>query len=91
MASKWNLLVIYIIENNEYALGTSIERVSKETDLHKRGEAFGMPCYKIDGMKIEELYKHLSQISQEVRTGSGRAMSWRRRDVDRCLDSVRCI
>ena len=51
----WNLAVIYITENRGSAIGTSIERVSKGIDLYKRGEAFGMPCYQIDGMKIEEL------------------------------------
>ena len=52
MAALWGLPVIYVIENNEYAMGTSVERASATTELYQRGESFGIPGYQIDGMDI---------------------------------------
>ncbi|MDA0938933.1 MAG: pyruvate dehydrogenase (acetyl-transferring) E1 component subunit alpha [Proteobacteria bacterium] len=50
MAKLWNLPVLYIIENNEYAMGTSVARASGDVALHKRGESFGIPGSKVNGM-----------------------------------------
>ena len=52
MASLWKLPVIYIIENNEYAMGTSVKRSHSTTELFRRGEAFGIPGKQIDGMDV---------------------------------------
>ncbi|HCR94753.1 MAG TPA: pyruvate dehydrogenase (acetyl-transferring) E1 component subunit alpha, partial [Oceanicaulis sp.] len=43
MAKLWNLPVVYIIENNQYAMGTAVARASSETHLYKRGASFGIP------------------------------------------------
>ena len=53
MAKLWNLPVIYVIENNQYAMGTSVKRASSETHLHKRGASFGIPGEAVDGMDVE--------------------------------------
>src|ERR1043165_4866474 len=52
MAELWRLPVIYIIENNQYAMGTSVERSSAETHLYKRGSSFNIPGEQVDGMDI---------------------------------------
>ncbi|MCW5723489.1 MAG: pyruvate dehydrogenase (acetyl-transferring) E1 component subunit alpha [Maricaulaceae bacterium] len=52
MAKLWKLPVIYIIENNQYAMGTSVRRASSETHLHKRGASFGIPGEEVDGMDV---------------------------------------
>jgi len=52
MASLWRLPVVYIIENNQYAMGTSVARSSAETQLHKRGASFNIPGEEVDGMDV---------------------------------------
>ena len=52
MAKLWGLPCIYIIENNQYAMGTSVQRASSETHLHKRGVSFGIDGEEVDGMDV---------------------------------------
>ena len=67
MAELWKLPVVYIIENNQYAMGTSVERASAETHLFRRGASFNIPGEEVDGMDIEA-----------VRDAAGRAADWAR-------------
>jgi pyruvate dehydrogenase E1 component alpha subunit len=71
MAKLWNLPVLYIIENNEYSMGTSIARCSSVKDLYIRGESFGIPGIQVDGMNIDSSYKALTEASEYVRSGNG--------------------
>lgn len=52
MAKLWGLPVIYVIENNQYAMGTSVKRASSETHLHRRGVSFGIEGVEVDGMDV---------------------------------------
>lgn len=71
MAKLWNLPVIYILENNEYAMGTSVERSAGMKDLWRRGESFGIPGKQIDGMNIEAVYTAAMEAADYVRKGNG--------------------
>ena len=63
MAQVWKLPVVYVIENNEYAMGTAIDRSSSETRLYKRGVSFNIPGEEVDGMDV---------TGGEGRRGAGR-------------------
>jgi pyruvate dehydrogenase E1 component alpha subunit len=52
MAALWKLPVVFVIENNKYGMGTSVERASARPDLHLRGEAYGIPGMQVDGMDV---------------------------------------
>ena len=52
MAALWKLPILFVIENNQYAMGTSIARSSAQTHLFKRGESFGIPGREVDGMDV---------------------------------------
>lgn len=71
MAKLWNLPVIFVIENNQYAMGTSVQRASSETHLYKRGVSFGIPGEEMDGMNVLEVYAHSQKAAEHVREGGG--------------------
>lgn len=71
MAMTWKLPVLYIVENNGYAMGTSVSRTSNVTDLHSIGEAFDMPSKDIDGMSPESVHEGLKEAAEYIRSGKG--------------------
>lgn len=71
MASLWNLPVVYIIENNEYAMGTSTKRHAADTHLYKRGESFGIPGIQVNGMDVLAVYEASKKVLAHVRAGKG--------------------
>jgi len=71
MAKLWNLPVIYIIENNQYAMGTAVQRASSETHLYKRGASFGIPGEEVDGMDVTAVYDAASRAVAHARSGEG--------------------
>ncbi len=71
MASLWKLPVVYIIENNQYAMGTSIQRSSSETHLHKRGISFNIPGEEVDGMDVVAVREAGKRAVERARNGEG--------------------
>ncbi len=71
MAELWKLPVVYVIENNQYAMGTAIERASAETHLHKRGASFNIPGEEVDGMDVEAVLAAGQRAVAFAREGNG--------------------
>ncbi|KJV64697.1 pyruvate dehydrogenase (acetyl-transferring) E1 component, alpha subunit [Anaplasma phagocytophilum str. ApMUC09] len=71
MAALWKLPVVYVVENNEYAMGTSVARSSYVSDLYKRGESCGVPGRRVDGMDLFEVISEVSQAAAHCREGNG--------------------
>jgi pyruvate dehydrogenase E1 component alpha subunit len=71
MAMTWKLPVVFIIENNLYAMGTSVERTSNVTDLYKLGCAYDMPSYQVDGLSVEDVHNTVYEAVERARRGEG--------------------
>ena len=71
MAELWKLPVIYIIENNRYAMGTSVTRSSAQTDFSKRGVSFNIPGEQVDGMDVRAVKSAADLATEWCRAGNG--------------------
>jgi pyruvate dehydrogenase E1 component alpha subunit len=71
MAALWKLPVIYVIENNKYGMGTSVQRASASTELYKRGAAYGIPGKQIDGMDVIATHEAAEEAVAYARAGKG--------------------
>ena len=71
MASLWKLPIVYVIENNQYAMGTAVARGSAETHFHRRGDAFRIPGMQVDGMDVLAVRQAANQAVEYVRAGNG--------------------
>ena len=71
MAMTWKLPVLYICENNHYAMGTSVERTSNMADIHKLGLGYGMPNEAVDGMNPESVHEAIAKAAKHIRAGKG--------------------
>ena len=67
LAMLWKLPVIFVIENNNYAMGTSVERTSNVTELYKLGLSYDMPSKPVDGMNVFEVYEEMKTAVEHVR------------------------
>ena len=71
MASLWKLPLVFVIENNQYSMGTSIGRAKAGTDLCYRGEAFGIPGIPVNGMDVEKVRAVSVEAVSHARSGKG--------------------
>lgn len=71
MARTWSLPVVFVIENNGYAMGTSVERTSNVTELYKLGLSYDMPSEAVDGMSPEAVHEAFAQAAARGRRGDG--------------------
>jgi len=71
MAALWKLPIVYIIENNQYAMGTSVERSTAETHLFKRGAAYNIPGEQVDGMDVVAVHNAGRKAIASARSGEG--------------------
>jgi len=71
MASLWKLPVVYVIENNEYSMGTAVKRSTSMVELYKKGESFGIAGIQVNGMDVDAVYNAAVFASDYVRSGAG--------------------
>ncbi len=71
LAMTWKLPVVFICENNNYAMGTSIERTSNVLDIYKLADAYEMPADKVDGMTAETVHEGIARAVKRAREGDG--------------------
>ncbi len=71
MAKLWDLPVVYVIENNQYAMGTSVQRAASTPELYQRGESFGIPGKQVDGMDVIAVHEAAKEAAEYVRAGNG--------------------
>ena len=71
MASLWQLPVLYVIENNKYAMGTSVARGSASQDFARRGEPYNMKCMSVDGMDVQAVRAAGLEAADHIRAGHG--------------------
>lgn len=71
MAMLWKLPAIFIIENNNYAMGTSVQRTTNVNDLSKLGSSYAMPSFVVDGMRPEDVHEAVSMAAERARKGEG--------------------
>ena len=67
LAALWKLPVVFMVTNNQFGMGTAIERHSAVTDLHRRGEGFGVPGLRCDGMDVVETYEVMREAIRRAR------------------------
>lgn len=78
MAMTWKLPVIFAIENNGYAMGTSVQRTSNVTDLYKLGYAYDMPSEPVNAMLVEDVHIAVENAAERARKGEGPTLlEWR--------------
>ena len=71
MAALWKLPVIFVCENNGYAMGTSVERTTIQTDIYKLGLPYGIPSSAVDGMDAVAVHNAMDEAVQRARKGEG--------------------
>jgi pyruvate dehydrogenase E1 component alpha subunit len=71
MAMLWKIPVIFVIENNGYAMGTSVKRSSNVSELYTLGEAYDMPSEPVDAMNVEAVHEAVARAADRARAGEG--------------------
>jgi len=67
LAALWKLPVVFMVTNNQFGMGTALERHTAQTDLHRRGEGFGVPGMRCDGMDVVETYEVMREAIRRAR------------------------
>ncbi|MGI8439436.1 MAG: pyruvate dehydrogenase (acetyl-transferring) E1 component subunit alpha [Thermoleophilaceae bacterium] len=71
LAALWTLPVVFLVVNNQFGMGTALERHSAVTDLSKRGEGYGIPGVRCDGMDVLDVHATVSEAVGKARSGEG--------------------
>jgi pyruvate dehydrogenase E1 component alpha subunit len=68
IAALWHLPVVFMVTNNQFGMGTSLERHTAQTDLHVRGEGYGVPGLRCDGMDVVDTYEVMTEAIEKARS-----------------------
>jgi pyruvate dehydrogenase E1 component alpha subunit len=71
MSKVWNLPNLWVVENNQYGMGTSIERASAVSEMTQKAAAYGMPSARVDGMDLMAVYEQTKEMLETIRNGGG--------------------
>lgn len=71
MAALWNLPIIFVVENNKWAIGMAHDRATSEPEIYKKASVFGMPGYEVDGMDVLAVYSRAKEAVARARAGEG--------------------
>jgi len=71
MAMTWKLPVVFVIENNGYAMGTSVQRTSNVVELYQLGESYDIPSEPVDAMNVEAVHRAVAKAAERARSGEG--------------------
>lgn len=71
MAKVWNLPVLWVVENNQYGMGTTVERASAVIEMTQKAQGYGMTSARVDGMDFFAVYEKAKEMIEEIRSGSG--------------------
>lgn len=71
LAKVWNLPVLWVVENNQYGMGTAVERASAVADMRQKAAGYGMKAERVDGMDVLKVREATLQVLEEIRSGSG--------------------
>lgn len=71
LSKVWNLRVLWVVENNQYGMGTTIDRASAVTEMTQKALGYGMPSAKVDGMDLLAVYEKSKEMIAAVRAGGG--------------------
>jgi pyruvate dehydrogenase E1 component alpha subunit len=71
LAKVWTLPVLWVVENNQYGMGTTVERASAVSDIRRKADGYDMPNFEVDGMDIMAVREIALRLIEEVRAGSG--------------------
>jgi pyruvate dehydrogenase E1 component alpha subunit len=71
LAALWDLPVLFLCENNLYAMGTALDRSQVETDLPLRAASYGMPAWSVDGMDVGRVVEAAGRAVESIRAGGG--------------------
>ncbi len=74
LAAIWDLPVVFVLENNQYAVSSAIEDMSRVPELHKRAEGYGVPAYPVDGNNVLAVYEKTMEATELCRKGEGPVM-----------------
>ncbi|HBA90377.1 MAG TPA: pyruvate dehydrogenase (acetyl-transferring) E1 component subunit alpha, partial [Anaerolineaceae bacterium] len=71
LSKVWNLPILWVCENNQYGMGTSVERASAVSEIRQKADGFGMKNYQVDGMDVLKVREVAEKLFKEIRAGSG--------------------
>jgi pyruvate dehydrogenase E1 component alpha subunit len=71
LSKVWNLPIVWVCENNQYGMGTSVERASAVSEIRRKADGYDIPNERVDGMDVLEVYKASKRVLETVRSGAG--------------------